>query len=168
MQHPLMIYLVNAGCRPSRAKDTVRSVSEGERLLQRSSVLAQGQSCRRHPAARSWGAPQELLSESDLLTHRIRHKETIQVVASDFFVCSVLWTIYGFWLVYAAGLQYMIVGAVFFALGNLVFIWARKEHAPQESPFNKIELIVAVIIVALGILALWMLFTGHLTQVYNP
>lgn len=83
-------------------------------------------------------------------------------------VCSVLGTIYGFWLVYAAGLQYMVVGAVFFALGNLVFIWARKEHAPQESPFNKIELIFAVIIVALGILALWMLFTGHLTQVYKP
>lgn len=83
-------------------------------------------------------------------------------------VSSVLGTIYGLWLVYAAGLQYMLVGAVFFALGNLVFIWARKEHAPHEFPFNRIELIVAVVLVALGILALWMLFTGHLTQVYKP
>jgi len=81
---------------------------------------------------------------------------------------SVLGTIYGLWLVYAAGLQYMLVGAVFFALGNLVFIWARKEHAPHEFPFNRIELIVAVGIVALGVLALWMLFTDHLTQVYKP
>jgi arginine:ornithine antiporter/lysine permease len=83
-------------------------------------------------------------------------------------VSSVLGTIYGFWLVFAAGLEYMLVGAVFFALGNLVFIWARKEHAPHEFPFSKIELIVAVTIVALAALALWMLFTGHLTQVYKP
>ena len=83
-------------------------------------------------------------------------------------VSSVLGTVYGLWLVYAAGLQYMLVGAAFFALGNLVFIWARREHAPQEFPFKRIELIVAVAIVALGILALWMLFTGHLTQVYKP
>jgi len=83
-------------------------------------------------------------------------------------VYSVLGTAYGLWLVYAAGLQYMIAGAVFFALGNLVFIWARREHAPKESPFNKVELMVALALVVLGVLALWMLFTGRLGQVYKP
>ena len=83
-------------------------------------------------------------------------------------ICSVLGTVYGFWLVYAAGLQYMLGGAAFFALGNLVFIWARREHAPKEFPFTKVELAVAVAFVALGVLALWMLFTGRLTQVYSP
>jgi arginine:ornithine antiporter/lysine permease len=80
--------------------------------------------------------------------------------------CSVLGTIYGLWLVYAAGLQYLLGGAVFFALGNLVFFWARKEQAPSQQPFNKVELVVALAIGALGILALWMLFTGILQQVY--
>ena len=81
---------------------------------------------------------------------------------------SVLGTIYGCWLVYAGGLQYMLSGTVFFALGNLVFIWARREHAPGEWPFSKVELIVALAIVALGIVALAMLFTNHLKQVYTP
>jgi arginine:ornithine antiporter/lysine permease len=62
----------------------------------------------------------------------------------------------------------MLGGAAFFALGNLVFIWARREHAPKEFPFTKVELAVAVALVALGVLALWMLFTGRLTQVYSP
>ncbi len=83
-------------------------------------------------------------------------------------VVSVMGTLYGLWLVYAAGLQFMIAGAVFFALGNLVFIWARKEQAPHESPYNKIELMVALSLVVLGVLAVWMLFTGHLKQVYTP
>ena len=81
---------------------------------------------------------------------------------------SVLGTVYGFWLVYAAGLQYMLAGAVFFALGNLVFIWARKEAVSTEPMFTKLELLAAVALVILGVLAMWMLFTGHLTQVYSP
>lgn len=81
---------------------------------------------------------------------------------------SVLGTLYGLWLVYAAGLQYLMVGLVFYALGLIVFIWARKEHAPGESVFKAVELFVAIAIVALSAVALWMLFTGHLTQVYTP
>lgn len=83
-------------------------------------------------------------------------------------VSSVLGTVYGFWLVYAAGLEYMLAGAVFFAIGNLVFIWARREQSPDEPIFTKAELIVGVTLVILGALAIWMLFTGHLAQVYTP
>jgi arginine:ornithine antiporter/lysine permease len=83
-------------------------------------------------------------------------------------VSSIIATIYGVWLVYAGGLQYMLCGSVFFALGNIVFIWSRREHAPREFPFTKTELAVAVAVVVLGVLALWMLFTGNLKQVYTP
>lgn len=93
---------------------------------------------------------------------------TAKIGKSTALVSSVLGTVYGFWLVYAAGLEYMIAGAVFFALGNLVFIWARREHAPAEPVFNKVEMIVAAALLVLGVLAIWMLFTGHLTQVYSP
>lgn len=81
--------------------------------------------------------------------------------------CGVLGTLYGLWLVYAAGLEFMIAGAVFFALGNIVFIWARKEHAPGEPVFTRVELAVAVLLTALGAIALWMLFTNRLTQVLS-
>jgi arginine:ornithine antiporter/lysine permease len=93
---------------------------------------------------------------------------TAKIGKTTALVSSVLGTVYGFWLVYAAGLQYMLAGTVFFALGNLVFIWARKEHAPDEATYTKVELIVAAALVILGALAMWMLFTGHLKQVYSP
>ena len=97
-----------------------------------------------------------------------QYPETARMGRTQALISSVLGTIYGFWLVYAAGLEYMLGGAAFFALGNLVFIWARLEHAPKEFPFKPVELIVAIALVALGILAVWMLFTGRLTQVYSP
>ena len=81
---------------------------------------------------------------------------------------SILGTVYGVWLVYAAGVEYMIAGAVFFALGNLVFMWARREHAPGEAMFTKIEMAVALTLVVLGAVAMWMLFAGHLPKVYTP
>ncbi len=93
---------------------------------------------------------------------------TAKIGKTTALVSSVLGTVYGFWLVFAAGLEYMLAGAVFFAIGNLVFMWARKEHAPGEAMYTKVELIVAAALVILGALAMWMLFTGHLTQVYSP
>ena len=69
---------------------------------------------------------------------------------------------------WAAGVVYMIAGAVFFALGNLVFMWARREHAPGEAMFTKIETAVALTLVVLGATAMWMLFSGHLTKLYTP
>ncbi len=97
-----------------------------------------------------------------------QYPATAKIGKTAALVSSVIGTIYGLWLVYAGGLEYMLSGTVFFALGNLVFIWARKEHAPDEWPFNKVELIVALALVALGVLALAMLFTGNLTTVYSP
>ena len=93
------------------------------------------------------------------------YPETARVGKAQALVCSILGTTYGFRLVYAAGLEYMLGGAFFFALGSLVFIWARREHAPKEFPFKMAELAVALALVALGALAIWMLFTGRLSEV---
>lgn len=97
-----------------------------------------------------------------------QYPATARIGKTAALVSSILGTVYGIWLVYAAGLEYMIAGAVFFALGNLVFMWARREHAPGEAMFTKIEMAVALALVALGTLAMWMLFSGHLTKVYTP
>ncbi|MBK7720551.1 MAG: amino acid permease [Simplicispira sp.] len=97
-----------------------------------------------------------------------QYPDSAKIGKKTAWVSSVLGTVYGVWLVYAAGLEYMIAGTVFFALGNLVFMWARRQHAPDEAMFTKIELIVAVVLVVLGAAALWMLFSGHLTRVYTP
>ncbi len=88
--------------------------------------------------------------------------------ATSALVVSVLATFYGLWLVYAAGLQFMLAGVVFYAIGLAVFVWARREQDPKSSPFTKVELVVAIALVLLAILALWMLFTGRLPQVFTP
>jgi arginine:ornithine antiporter/lysine permease len=97
-----------------------------------------------------------------------QYPATARIGKGQAMACSVLGTVYGLWLVYAAGVQYMLAGAIFFALGNLVFIWSRKEHDPTETPFTKTELIAAIALAAAAVLALWMLLTGHLDQVYSP
>jgi len=97
-----------------------------------------------------------------------KYPATARISKPAALISSILGTVYGVWLVYAAGIEYMIAGAVFFALGNLVFMWARREHAPGEAMFTKIEMAVALTLVVLGAVAMWMLFSGHLTKVYTP
>jgi arginine:ornithine antiporter/lysine permease len=70
-------------------------------------------------------------------------------------------TIYGLWLVYAAGLQYLLMCAVLFAPGILVYAKARAEHG--ERTFVGIEYLVAAAIVALALLAAWLMWTGKIS-----
>lgn len=102
-----------------------------------------------------------------LMVRKQYPKVAIYSVKSALFV-SVLATLYGFWLIYAAGVQFIVAGAFIYALGLIVFIWARKEQAPKDAVFTKIELIVAVLLIIVAILAIWMLFTGLLPEVYKP
>jgi arginine:ornithine antiporter/lysine permease len=67
-------------------------------------------------------------------------------------------TIYGVWLVYAAGLQYLLMCALLFAPGILVYVWARRERG--QSLFRGFEWLTAAGIVALAILAGWLINNG--------
>jgi arginine:ornithine antiporter/lysine permease len=97
-----------------------------------------------------------------------QYPATARIGKASALISSVCGTLYGFWLIYAAGLEYMLAGVIFFAIGNLVFFWARKEQVDNEPVFNRAELLVALVLVALGALAVWMLFTGQLGRVYTP
>lgn len=78
---------------------------------------------------------------------------------------SVLATLYGVWLVFAAGVQFMLAGAVIYAVGLPMFIWARREGARHERAFTPVELAAAAALLALAALALWMLAAGRLPAV---
>ena len=69
-------------------------------------------------------------------------------------------TIYGLWLVYAAGLQYLLMCMVLFAPGIIVYAWARRERGARA--FTPVEVVIALGIVALALLAAWQLWTGEL------
>lgn len=80
---------------------------------------------------------------------------------------SVIATFYGLWLIYSAGLQYLLAGTIVYAIGLFVFVWARKEKNLTEPVFTKMELIIAAVLIIVSIIAFWMLFTGNLPEVYT-
>ncbi|KAA6447343.1 arginine-ornithine antiporter [Bacillus swezeyi] len=74
---------------------------------------------------------------------------------------GVIASIYGIWLVYAAGLDYLLLTMILYAPGILVFRSVRKE---KEGPaFNKAELVIAVIILILAIIAIVKLMAGSIS-----
>lgn len=70
-------------------------------------------------------------------------------------------SVYGVWLIYAAGVKYLFLSMVLYAPGLLFYLWAKKEHG--EKPFKGAEAALAAIIVVLGAIAAYELITGQLT-----
>jgi arginine:ornithine antiporter/lysine permease len=70
-------------------------------------------------------------------------------------------TIYGLWLVYAAGLSYLLMCAVLFAPGILVYVKARRERG--QPAFVGFELALAILIVLLAVVAAYLMWTGKIS-----
>lgn len=73
---------------------------------------------------------------------------------------AILGSIYALWLIYAAGLNYLLMALVFMALGIPVFIWARRQSAPRQPIFTAGERFVAGVLVVAAVLAIYMMATG--------
>ena len=67
-------------------------------------------------------------------------------------------TIYGLWLVYAAGPAYLFMCALLYAPGIVFFVWARRESGQQV--FKPWELALAIALVAVAVLAAYQMWTG--------
>lgn len=67
-------------------------------------------------------------------------------------------TIYGLWLVYAAGPAYLFMCAVLYAPGIIFYAAARRQTGQQI--FKPVEAILAVALVAVGLLAAYQMWTG--------
>ncbi|EGT4253889.1 arginine-ornithine antiporter [Citrobacter amalonaticus] len=76
-------------------------------------------------------------------------------------IIGALATLYGAWLVYAAGMEYLLLSMILYALGIIFYVWARKEKNGRL--FNPIEIVLAIMVVAAGIYAVYLLATGVLT-----
>lgn len=67
-------------------------------------------------------------------------------------------TIYGVWLVYAAGASYLFMCAILYALGIPIY-WLARKQAKLEA-FHIIETVIAVLLVVAGVAAAWLMYTG--------
>lgn len=76
--------------------------------------------------------------------------------------CAILATIYSVWLIYAAGLEYLLLCAIIYAIGIVVYYKARKEN--NEKLFeNNVEAIIALIILVAAIIAVVLMATGKIS-----
>jgi arginine:ornithine antiporter/lysine permease len=70
-------------------------------------------------------------------------------------------TVYGLWLVYAAGPAYLFMCALLYAPGIVFFVWARREAGKQV--FKPWELALAIALVAVAILAAYEMWIGAIS-----
>ncbi len=76
-------------------------------------------------------------------------------------VIGVIATVYGCWLVYAAGLSYLLMVAILYAPGIVVFAIARRERG--ERIFTPVELVLAIALVLVAAFAGWQMWTGAIS-----
>ena len=73
-------------------------------------------------------------------------------------------TVYGLWLVYAAGLQYLLMCAILFAPGIIVYVKARSASA-ASAPSTASNRCIAAVIALLALLAAWLMWTGRISPI---
>jgi arginine:ornithine antiporter/lysine permease len=74
---------------------------------------------------------------------------------------GVVATVFGIWLIYAAGANYLLMCALLYAPGILIYWWARR--ARNEKAFNATEIAIALAIVLAAGIAGYMMWTGKLS-----
>lgn len=88
------------------------------------------------------------------------YPNTLIYKRSGALITSVLGAVYALWLIYAAGLQYLMLAAIIIALGIPVYIWARKEHFPKQRVFSRRECVFAAFLIIIALAAVYAMARG--------
>ncbi|MDO4518240.1 MAG: amino acid permease, partial [Bacillota bacterium] len=76
-------------------------------------------------------------------------------------VFGILGTIYGIWMIYSGGINYMLVTTIMYTPGLYIFYRARKERGARTFEY-KYEKAIAAIVAILGVISLVLLITGKI------
>lgn len=75
-------------------------------------------------------------------------------------ISAVVGSLYALWLIYAAGLNYLLMALIFMALGIPVFIRARHQNDPNQPAFTAGERFAAGILVIAALFAVYSMAAG--------
>lgn len=73
---------------------------------------------------------------------------------------AIVGAIYALWLIYAAGLNYLLMAIIFMALGIPVFYYARRQNFPNEQVFSAGERFGAGLLLIVALFAIYAMSTG--------
>ena len=76
-------------------------------------------------------------------------------------VIGVIALIYAVWLVYAGGIEYLLTGALFYFIGTVLFVWARRER--KLPVFTPVEWAIFGVVALSGVWALISILNGTLS-----
>lgn len=75
-------------------------------------------------------------------------------------ITSTLGTVYALWLLYAAGVKYLFLAAIFLAVGIPVFIWARRQTKDGAPVFTHGEVVVVTLLALCAVAAVYLFARG--------
>ncbi|MCP0887640.1 arginine-ornithine antiporter [Ligilactobacillus sp. WILCCON 0076] len=78
-------------------------------------------------------------------------------------IIGIIASIYACWLVYAAGMKYLLLTTVLFAPGMAFYYVMQKKDNHEEHAFSKRELLISILILVCALCALYLIFTGKIT-----
>ncbi len=81
--------------------------------------------------------------------------QSLPIKRSTALITGILGSIFALWLIYAAGLKYLLLADVILVLGIPVFILARKQNNPSEPCFQSHEKWLAGLLI---VVALWAIY----------
>lgn len=68
--------------------------------------------------------------------------------------------LYAIWLVYAGGVEYLLTGALFYFIGTILFVWARREK--KLPVFTSTEWVLFGVVALAAVWAVWSIYNGDL------
>lgn len=71
-------------------------------------------------------------------------------------------TAYCIWLLYAAGLKYLLLSALLYAPGAVLYLVAKRQHA--QRPFTGRELVILAVLLILALVGAYLLVAGRLAM----
>lgn len=88
------------------------------------------------------------------------YPSNIYIKRSTALISGIIGSGYALWLIYAAGLKYLLMAVIFMAVGIPIYIWARKQSTPNEHPFGRGELALAGLLVLISLWAIYAFTRG--------